>query len=77
MRSRWYQYSQNNSGGVESGRDCECCGGRWSRATYCELSRRRAAMANTELCAELLADAQRRGQTEIDWAEYFRNSGMY
>lgn len=63
---KWYQYSQNNSGGaylgpavgvyieaesaehaderaqevgiyfggVESGRDCECCGGRWSRATY-------------------------------------------
>lgn len=50
--------------------------GRWGDPG--ELSRRRAAaMANTELCAALLADAQRRGQTEIDWAEYFRNSGMY
>lgn len=66
MRSKWYQYSQNNSGGewmgpafevyieahspknadnraqcvgvhfdgVYRGSDCECCGDRWTRATY-------------------------------------------
>lgn len=38
---------------------------------------RERAQANPELCAVLLADAQRRGQKAINWPEYFRNSGMY
>lgn len=32
--------------------------------------------ANAELCAELLAQAKRRGRDQIDWAEYFRNVGV-
>lgn len=35
---------------------------------------RTRAQMNTELCAVLLADAQRRGQKVIAWAEYFRNN---
>jgi hypothetical protein len=38
--------------------------------------RRAAAQANPELCAELLKQAQRRGQAGIDWPEYFRNAYM-
>ena len=34
---------------------------------------RRACQENAQLCRTLLSDAQRRGQTEIDWPEYFRN----
>lgn len=30
--------------------------------------------ANPELCATLLEQAERRGQTEIDWSAYFRNA---
>jgi hypothetical protein len=37
---------------------------------------RERCKANAELCAVLLADAARRGQSEIDWAEYFRNVGL-
>lgn len=32
------------------------------------------ALANPELAALLLADANRRGLAEVDWTEYFRNA---
>ena len=32
--------------------------------------------ANASLCAILLEDARRRGQSAIDWPEYFRNIGL-
>lgn len=35
--------------------------------------RRAACQADAALCAELLAQAQRRGEAAIDWPEYFRN----
>lgn len=35
---------------------------------------RARARGNSELCAILLADAQRRGLSEIDRVEYFRNA---
>lgn len=38
--------------------------------------RRAAAQSNHELCAILSADAARRGQSTIDWPEYFRNADM-
>jgi hypothetical protein len=31
---------------------------------------------NPELCSVLLAAAQRRGEAEINWAEYFRGLGV-
>lgn len=31
------------------------------------------ARSNPALAAALIADAQRRGLSEIDWADYFRN----
>lgn len=34
------------------------------------------AQSNRELCVMLLAEAKRRGQSEIDWVEYFRNAGI-
>jgi predicted solute-binding protein len=37
---------------------------------------RRRAQANPELCAVLLESAKRRGESTIDWPEYFRNSYM-
>lgn len=37
---------------------------------------RRRAKANVELCAHLAADAKRRGLPGIDWAEYFRSTGV-
>lgn len=37
---------------------------------------RERAQASPGLCAELLAQAQRRGQSGIDWPEYFRNAGL-
>jgi len=33
------------------------------------------AMQNPELCAELLAQASRRGESGINWRCYFQNSG--
>lgn len=41
-----------------------------------DAKRRAAAQANPELCAALLADAQRRGEPGINWPEYFRNARM-
>lgn len=50
-----------------------------------ELDRQRKAenaaararmLANPELVAELQREASRRGRSEIDWAEYFRNAGV-
>ncbi len=38
---------------------------------------REACQADPALCASLLAAANRRGQSEIDWPEYFRNSYLY
>ena len=38
--------------------------------------RRAACQSDASLCAVLLDDAKRRGQTDIDWAEYFRNAGI-
>ena len=35
--------------------------------------RRAACKASPTLCAVLLEQAQRRGQSQIDWPEYFRN----
>ncbi len=35
---------------------------------------RKRMQADPGLCAVLLADAKRRGLSEIDWPEYFRNS---
>ena len=32
--------------------------------------------SNAELCSELLAQAVRRGGSEIDWASYFRDVGV-
>ncbi len=37
---------------------------------------RAACKKNLPLCAYLTAEAVRRGQREIDWAEYFRNVGL-
>jgi predicted solute-binding protein len=37
---------------------------------------RKRAQGNRELCAELAADASRRGLPGIDWPEYFRNTDM-
>ena len=37
---------------------------------------RSRAKGNAELCAVLFADARRRGLSEIDWSEYFRNAGL-
>lgn len=37
---------------------------------------RERAQSNPDLVACLLADARRRGQSEIDWPEYFRNTYM-
>jgi len=34
------------------------------------------AMQNPELCAELLAQASRRGESSINWRGYFQNSGI-
>lgn len=34
------------------------------------------AMQNHELCAELLAQASRRGEPGINWRGYFQNSGI-
>ncbi len=48
---------------------------RLSQARKANLAAQRAAsQANASLCTELLADAQRRGQSQIDWPEYFRNA---
>ena len=40
------------------------------------LAARQRAQGNRELCAHLLAEAQRRGHLAIDWPEYFRNAWM-
>lgn len=37
---------------------------------------RRRAQANDELRSLLLDEAKRRGLAEIDWIEYFRNTGV-
>ena len=34
---------------------------------------RERCRSNAELCAVLLTDTQRRGQSVIDWPDYFRN----
>lgn len=34
------------------------------------------AMQNAELCAELLAQASRRGESGINWRGYFQTSGI-
>lgn len=39
-------------------------------------ARRAAAQANPELVACLLERSKQRGQSEIDWPEYFRNAYM-
>lgn len=39
-------------------------------------AQRERAMNNEELRAHLLEDARRRGLSEIDWPEYFRNAYM-
>ena len=44
---------------------------RQRKADYAK--RRAACKASPTLCAVLLEQAQRRGQSEIDWPEYFRN----
>lgn len=33
-----------------------------------------STLTSTQLGAELLAQAQRRGRSSVDWAEYFRNA---
>lgn len=38
---------------------------------------RERAQRNPELCAALLAEATRRGQTAINWDSYFVNMGWY
>jgi len=40
-------------------------------------ARQASCKANPELTAALLAQAQRSGQREIDWPEYFRNIGAH
>jgi len=40
------------------------------------VARRASAQGDAELCAALLAIAQRRGESEINWPEYFRNADM-
>jgi DNA-binding transcriptional MocR family regulator len=37
---------------------------------------RERAQSNPELVAHLLEEARRRGQSEIDWPEHFRNARM-
>jgi hypothetical protein len=37
---------------------------------------RERAMNDPDLVASLIEDARRRGRTEIDWPEYFRNTYM-
>jgi len=37
---------------------------------------RRRCQANAELVAILTAAARRRGRSDIDWEEYFRNAGI-
>lgn len=39
-----------------------------------DAAARARMQANPELCSALLADARRRGQSEINWPEYFRNA---
>lgn len=39
-------------------------------------SERGACLRNTELADVLLADRRRRGYSDIDWPEYFRNTRM-
>ncbi len=52
-----------------------CLALRDARAAENAAARARV-LANVELCAQLASDAQRRGQREIDWADYFRNAGI-
>lgn len=45
-----------------------------SDARKAELAAARArCQANPELCALLLSEARQRGESGIDWPEYFRN----
>lgn len=37
---------------------------------------RAECQADPALCARLLAEARRRGQSEIDWPSYFRNAHL-
>ncbi len=52
-----------------------CLALRDARAAENAAARARV-LANVELCAQLASAAQRRGQREIDWADYFRNAGI-
>lgn len=52
-----------------------CLALRDARAAENAIARARV-LANVELCAQLQSDSQRRGQREIDWADYSRNAGI-
>ena len=54
-------------------RDLRACAAA-DRQRKAENAQRRAAYkASPTLCAVLLEQAKRRGQSAIDWSEYFRN----
>lgn len=38
--------------------------------------RRKRCQANAELCAHLVERARRRGESAVNWPEYFRNIGI-
>jgi hypothetical protein len=52
-----------------------CLALRDARAAENKAARDRAK-ANPDLCAYLQAEASRRGQSGIDWPEYFRNADI-